>query len=116
MDFELGEDQKLMAEAAKEFAEKKLKPIAEKMDEEEKVPQEIYTELGELGYFGMLLPEEYGGIDLDMLSYVCTIEELSKGSAAVAIGLSVHNSLCCRAVYEFVIACRNLDLVPMPVL
>jgi len=101
MDFELGEDQKLMAEAAKEFAEKKLKPIAEKMDEEEKVPQEIYTELGELGYFGMLLPEEYGGIDLDMLSYVCTIEELSKGSAAVAIGLSVHNSLCCRAVYEF---------------
>ena len=101
MDFELGEDQKLMAEAAREFAEKKLKPIAEKMDEEEAVPPEIYKELGELGYFGMLLPEKYGGIDLDTLSYICAIEELAKGSAAITIGLSVHNSLCCRAIYDF---------------
>ena len=101
MDFELGEDQKLMAEAAREFAEKKLKPIAEKMDEEEAVPPEIYEELGELGYFGMLLPEKYGGIDLDTLSYICAIEELAKGSAAITIGLSVHNSLCCRAIYDF---------------
>ena len=101
MDFELGEDQKLMAEAAREFAEKKLKPIAEKMDEDEAVPQEIYTELAELGYFGMLLPEEYGGLDLDTLSYACAMEELARGSAAVMVGLSVHNSLCCRALYEF---------------
>lgn len=100
MDFELGEDQKLMAEAAREFAEKKLKPIAEKMDEEEAVPPEIYAELGELGYFGMLVPEKYGGLDLDMLSYVCALEELAKGSAAIVIGLSVHNSLCCRAVFD----------------
>lgn len=101
MDFELSEDQKLMAEAAREFAEKKLKPIAEKMDEEEAIPPEIYTELGELGYFGMLVPEKYGGLDLDTLSYVSALEELSKGSAAIVIGLSVHNSLCCRAVYEY---------------
>ncbi|MCD6162883.1 MAG: acyl-CoA dehydrogenase family protein [candidate division Zixibacteria bacterium] len=101
MDFELGEDQKLMAEAAREFAEKKLMPIAEKMDEEEKVPQEIYAELAELGYFGMLLPEKYGGLELDTLSYACAMEELARGSAAVMVGLSVHDSLCCRALYEF---------------
>lgn len=101
MDFELGEDQKLMAEAAREFAEKKLMPIAEKMDEEEKVPPEIYQELAELGYFGMLLPEEYGGLGLDTLSYACAMEELARGSAAVMVGLSVHNSLVCRAIYEF---------------
>jgi alkylation response protein AidB-like acyl-CoA dehydrogenase len=100
MDFELGEDQQLMAEAAREFAEKKLKPIAEKMDEDETVPKEIYSELAELGYFGMLLPEEYGGLGLDTLSYACAMEELAKGSAAVMVGLSVHNSLCCRAIYE----------------
>lgn len=100
MDFELGEDQKLMAEAAREFAEKKLMPIAEKMDESEEVPKEIYAELAELGYFGMLLPEEFGGLDLDTLSYACAMEELSRGSAAVMVGLSVHNSLCCRAIYE----------------
>jgi len=101
MDFELGEDQKLMAEAAREFAEKKLMPIAEKMDEAEEVPKEIYTELAELGYFGMLLPEEYGGLDLDSLSYACAMEELARGSASVMVGLSVHNSLCCRAIYEY---------------
>jgi alkylation response protein AidB-like acyl-CoA dehydrogenase len=101
MDFELGEDQKLMQEAAREFARKKLAPIAEKMDEDEAVPPEIYQELGELGYFGMLLPEKYGGLDLDTLSYVCALEELAIGSAAIMIGLSVHNSLCCRAVYDW---------------
>ncbi|OQX92509.1 MAG: acyl-CoA dehydrogenase [candidate division Zixibacteria bacterium 4484_95] len=101
MDFEFNEDQKLMADAAREFAEKKLKPIAEKMDEEEKIPPEIYTELGELGYFGMLVPEKYDGLDLDTLSYVCALEEISKGSAAVTICLSVHNSLCCRAILDF---------------
>jgi alkylation response protein AidB-like acyl-CoA dehydrogenase len=58
-------------------------------------------ELGELGYYGMLLPEEYGGLGLDTLSYACAMEELARGSAAVMIGLSVHNSLCCRAIYDF---------------
>jgi len=101
MDFELGEDQKLMTEAAREFAEKKLKPIAEKMDEEEAIPPEILKELGELGYYGMLLPEQYGGLGLDTLSYACAMEELARGSAAVMIGLSVHNSLCCRAIYDY---------------
>lgn len=101
MDFELGEDQKLMAEAAREFAEKKLKPIAEKMDEEEAIPPEILKELGELGYYGMLLPEQYGGLGLDTLSYACAMEELARGSAAVMIGLSVHNSLCCRAIFDY---------------
>lgn len=101
MDFELGEDQKLMQEAAREFARKKLAPIAEKMDEDEAVPPEIYKELGELGYFGMLLPEKYGGLDLDFLSYICALEELAIGSAAIMIGISVHNSLCCRAVYDW---------------
>ena len=101
MDFNLGEDQKLMAEAAREFAEKKLMPIAEKMDEEEKVPPEIYGELAELGYFGMLLPEAYGGLELDTLSYACAMEELARGSAAVMVGLSVHNSLVCRAIFEY---------------
>jgi alkylation response protein AidB-like acyl-CoA dehydrogenase len=101
MNFDLGEDQKLMAEAAREFAEKKLMPIAEKMDEEEAVPPEIYQELGELGYFGMLLPEEFGGLGLDTLSCVCALEELARGSAGVMVGISVHNSLACQAIYEF---------------
>ena len=101
MDFELGEDQVLMRDTARKFAEKKLMPIAEKMDEEEAIPPEIYKELADLGYFGMLLPEGYGGLDLDTLSYSCVMEEMARGSASVMIGLSVHNSLCCRALYNF---------------
>jgi alkylation response protein AidB-like acyl-CoA dehydrogenase len=112
MDFELGEDQILMRDAAREFAEKKLMPIAEKMDEEEGVPPEIYRELGELGYFGMLLPEKYGGLDLDTLSYACAMEELARGSAGVEVGLSVHNSLCCRAVFDWGADCLKDKYLP----
>ena len=101
MDFELGEDQILMRDAAREFAEKKLMPIAEKMDEKEEIPAEIFQELGELGYYGMLLPEKYGGLDLDTLSYACAMEELARGSASVMVGLSVHNSLCCKALLDW---------------
>ncbi len=112
MEFELGEDQLLMKEAAREFAEKKLMPIAEKMDEEEAVPREIFRELGELGYFGMLLPEKYGGLELDTLSYVCAMEELARGSAGVMVGLSVHNSLCCRAIYDWGSDCLKDKYLP----
>jgi alkylation response protein AidB-like acyl-CoA dehydrogenase len=105
MDFELGEDQLLMKEAAREFAEKKLMPIAEKMDEEETIPKEIFRELAELGYYGMLLPEKYGGLGLDTLSYACAMEELARGSAAVMVGLSVHNSLVCRAIMDWASDC-----------
>jgi len=101
MDFELGEDQILMRDAAREFAEKKLMPIAEKMDEDEAVPPEIYEELGELGYCGMLVPEKYGGLELDLLSFACAMEEIARGSAGLMLGLSVHNTLCCAAVLDY---------------
>lgn len=101
MDFELGEDQILMRDAAREFAEKKLMPIAEKMDEDEAIPPEIFKELSELGYCGMLVPEKYGGLELDLLSVTCVLEEMARGSAALELGLSVHNNLCCAAVMEF---------------
>ena len=112
MDFELGEDQILMRDTAREFAEKRLMPIAEKMDEEEAIPLEIYKELGELGYFGMLLPEKYGGLGLDTLSYVCAMEELARGSAAVMVGLSVHNSLCCQSILNFASDCLKDKYLP----
>jgi alkylation response protein AidB-like acyl-CoA dehydrogenase len=112
MDFELGEDQLLMKEAAREFAEKKLMPIAEKMDEHEEIPTDIFKELAELGYYGMLLPEKYGGLDLDTLSYACAMEELARGSAGVMVGLSVHNSLVCRAILDWASDCLKDKYLP----
>ncbi len=101
MDFELSEDHIMMRDAAREFTEKRIKPIAEEMDEKGEMPAEILAETGELGYFGMLAPEDQGGLALDTLSYALTIEEIAKGCAALAIMISVQNSLVIRAIATY---------------
>jgi len=101
MDFELNEEQRMVKEAAADFAKNTLLPQAQEFDEKEEIPQEIYKELASLGYLGMLLPEEYGGSNLDFVSYICAMEEFAKACAALEIALSVHNSLVCEAILKF---------------
>jgi alkylation response protein AidB-like acyl-CoA dehydrogenase len=101
MDFELTEEQRMVKEAAADFAKNTLLPKAQEFDEKEEIPKEIYKELGELGYMGMLLPEEYGGSNLDFVSYICAMEEFAKACAALMISISVHNSLVCDAILNF---------------
>jgi len=101
MDFSLSEDQIMMRDTARDFAEKRLKPIAEELDAKAEMPAELLRETAELGYFGLFAPEEYGGLSVDSLSYALTIEEISKACAAHAITLSVHNSLVIKAIKGF---------------
>ena len=101
MDFRLSEDDLMIKETAADLAAKRIYPHAEKWDEEEALPQDILTELAELGYFGMLLPEEYGGLGLSTVTYNCAMEELAAACAGLMITLSVHNSLCGEAIYRF---------------
>jgi len=101
MDFNFSEDQILMRDAAREFAEKRLKPIAEELDAESHLPAELLKETAELGYFGLLAPEEYGGLAIDYLSYALVIEEISKMCAALAIAISVQNSLVIKAISRY---------------
>ncbi|OGC92802.1 MAG: acyl-CoA dehydrogenase [candidate division Zixibacteria bacterium RBG_16_48_11] len=101
MNFELTEEQKMVQEAAREFAQKRVAPIAKEMDEKEDVPREILQEMAELGYFGIRIPEKYDGLDLDMLSYVLMLEELAKVSAGLMIVISVHNTLFCEGLVQF---------------
>ncbi len=101
MDFELSEEQKMVKEAAADFAKNTLLPKAQEFDEKEEIPTEIYQQLADLGYLGMLLPEEYGGSNLDFVSYICAMEEFAKASAALMISISVHNSLICDAILNF---------------
>ncbi len=101
MDFNLSEDQVLMRDAAREFAEKRLKPIAEELDAESHMPAELLKETAELGYYGLLAPEEYGGLAVDTLSYALVIEELSKACAALSVGVSVQNSLVIKAIAKY---------------
>ncbi|HLG94007.1 MAG TPA: acyl-CoA dehydrogenase family protein, partial [candidate division Zixibacteria bacterium] len=101
MDFELNDQQLLMRDSAREFAQKRLLPFAREWDEAEEMPKTVLSEMAELGYFGMLLPETFGGLGLDPLSYILALEEISKANASVEITLSVHNSLACQAIIKY---------------
>ena len=87
------EDHNDIRELAREFAEKKIAPIAAEIDQNDAMPQSIYDEMAEMGFFGLTLPEEYGGLELDKRSYVCVMEEICKKSVAAALKFSSANSL-----------------------
>ena len=80
MDFELSEEQRMVTEEAKKFAEKKLAPAAAEFDEKQEVNLAALKELGELGYLGMTVPEEYGGTALGIIPYVGAMIEFSKAN------------------------------------
>jgi len=101
MDFDLSEDHIMMRDFGREFAAKRLFGIAEEMDAKGEIPDEIIQEAAELGFFGLLSPEKYGGQGIDTLSYALIIEELSKACAGFAILISVHNSLVTKAIEHF---------------
>jgi alkylation response protein AidB-like acyl-CoA dehydrogenase len=101
MDFNLTEDQIMFRDSAKEFAEKRLAPIAEEMDAKSEMPEALLKEAAELGYFGLLAPEEFGGLSVDTLSYTLVIEEIAKACAGFAVPLSVHNSLVIKAIEKY---------------
>ena len=101
MDFNLSEDQEMMRDSAIEFAQKRLFAIAEELDAKGEIPDELMQEVGELGYFGLMAPEEFGGLAVDSLSYALVIEEISKACAGLAIAISVHNSLAIKAIENF---------------
>ncbi len=98
---EFSESQIMARDSARDFAEKRLKPLAQEMDETEDIPQELYREAAELGFFGMMIPEQYGGLGLDYLGYVLAMEEIAKAAAAFQVGLTVHNSLVSSAIFKF---------------
>jgi butyryl-CoA dehydrogenase len=93
MNFELTEDQLAVRDVARGFAEKKLKPRAEEFDAESKMDMGLIKEMGELGLLGIALPEEHGGGGMDTVSYMITVEELSRGCPSHAAVLALHNSL-----------------------
>ncbi|MBI4417723.1 MAG: acyl-CoA dehydrogenase [Ignavibacteriales bacterium] len=95
MNFELTETQLMIRETARKFAEEELAPSADERDEQEKFPAEAVRKMGELGFMGMMVSEEYGGAGLDTVSYVLAVEEISKVDASAGVIMSVNNSLVC---------------------
>jgi alkylation response protein AidB-like acyl-CoA dehydrogenase len=101
MIFELTEDQKLIQQSAKEFAEQEIAPTALERDKTGEFPYAIIKQLGEMGFMGMMVPPEYGGAGLDAVSYALAIIEISKVDASVGVILSVNNSLVCHGLNKY---------------
>ena len=97
----LSEEQKMVRNTAREFTENEIKPVASINDKEHKFPKDIIDKLGELGFMGMIVPEQYGGSGLDFLSYVLALEEICKGCASTGSIMSVNNSLVCAPLKTY---------------
>ncbi len=101
MNFELREDQKLVREMVREFAQKEIAPRAKILEQNSQFPGELLKELAKLGTLGMTVPPEYGGVKTDYLSFVFALEEISRVSPALAVIVSVHCSLFCYSILSF---------------
>lgn len=101
MDFKLSEDQRMVQDAARSFAEKEVRPRAAAVDAEARFPAETVQKLAELGFLGIFIPAKYGGSEMDQLSYVLVVEELSRACAATGVIVSAHNSLVCFPLLQF---------------
>ncbi|MEO9512055.1 MAG: acyl-CoA dehydrogenase family protein [Flavobacteriaceae bacterium] len=95
MDFSLSEEQLMIQQAAKDFAQNELLPDVIERDDAQKFPSELLKKMGEHGFMGMMVAEKYGGSGLETLSYVLAMEELSKVDASASVMVSVNNSLVC---------------------
>ncbi len=101
MDFSLTEEQRAIQETAREFARREVDPIVEEIDESQKFPREVIRKAGELGFLGIIFPEEYGGAGLGYTEYVIIVTELSRVDPSVGISIAAHNSLCSNHIYKF---------------
>ncbi|HMG08020.1 MAG TPA: acyl-CoA dehydrogenase [Mucilaginibacter sp.] len=101
MHFEFTEEQLMIRQAARDFAQTELKPGVIERDEHQKFPAEQVKKMGELGFLGMMVSPQYGGSGMDVISYVLVMEELSKIDASASVVVSVNNSLVCYGLEKY---------------
>jgi alkylation response protein AidB-like acyl-CoA dehydrogenase len=99
--FSLSEEHEMIRQAARDFAQKEIAPIAAEFDETGDFPFETIKKMGEMGFMGIEVPEEYGGAGMDTLAYVLALEEISKADASHGVIMSVNNSLFNYGILRF---------------
>lgn len=99
MNFELNDNQKMITQMVRDFAEKEIKPNMKKWDDEEIFPVDTIKKMGELGLLGIFVPEEYGGSGFSYLEYATALMELGKVCGGVGLSVAAHNSLCTGHIY-----------------
>ena len=99
--FPISDEHRLIRDTARDFAQRAIAPIAAQFDESGEFPHDTIMKMGEMGFMGIEVPEEYGGAGLDTLAYVLALEEVSKADAAHGVVMSVNNSLYCHGILKY---------------
>jgi alkylation response protein AidB-like acyl-CoA dehydrogenase len=95
------EEELQIRDMARQFAQERLKPFAAEWDREQRFPAEALAEMAELGFMGMLVPEQWGGAQTGHLAYAMALEEIAAGDGACSTIMSVHNSVGCMPILKF---------------
>jgi alkylation response protein AidB-like acyl-CoA dehydrogenase len=101
MDFRLTEEQKMVQQMAREFAENEMMPYVSEWEEKNEIPMELYQKMAKLGMLGGPVPEEYGGAGMDYVAYHLMIEEIARACSSVRTSVSVHTSLAQTTIMLF---------------
>jgi alkylation response protein AidB-like acyl-CoA dehydrogenase len=112
MNFELTDDQKMIREAVRDFAEREIRPVAQALDEKAEFSTDLTRKMGELGLFGMYLPEKYGGQGMDTLAYIIAVEEISRVDGSQGATLAAHNSLGIGPLYYYGTEAQKMKYLP----
>ena len=101
MNFEMNENQKMIAQMIRDFGEKEIRPNLMRWDEDQELPVDTLKKLGQLGLLGVLVPEEYGGSGFGYFEYMTTIIEIGKICGSLGLSVAAHNSLCTGHILNF---------------
>ncbi|MBA4313123.1 MAG: acyl-CoA dehydrogenase [Chlorobiaceae bacterium] len=101
LSYSFTENMKMVQNVAHDFAEKEIKPVIMKYDESQEFHHDIVKKLGELGFMGVIFPEEYGGAGFGYMEYITIIEEISRVDPSVGLTIAAHNSLCSNHIFLF---------------
>jgi len=99
MNYNFSEDHKMLRELARDFTNKEIKPLAKKIDEQERIPPELIKKLGDVGFLGTMFPEEYGGGGFGKIGYCIMMEEIARGCSSTAAMVGAHQSIGTNAIY-----------------
>ncbi len=99
--YDFSEEERLIQQTAREFADNEIAPVAAENDAQGRFPADIVKRLAELGFLGMLIPEEYGGTSLGNFCLVLALEEVNRACASTGVTMSVHNSLASSPIIKF---------------
>ncbi len=112
MNFELSEEQEMIRQSVRDFAELEIRPLAKDLDEKGEFSIDLTKKMGELGLFGMYLPEQYGGQGLDTLSYIIAVEEIARIDGSQAATLAAHNSLGIGPLFYYGTEEQKMEYLP----